>query len=147
MVAMLYDLTNKLDLNRFLQRVEALKQKPCQVELLTKQRRTLKQNSYFYALLSEFAMNTGCTVEYVKEQYFKRKCNREIFFEIKQDKFLGQVEVTRSSASLTTAEMTTAIERFRNWSSSECGIYLPAPNEEEYLASIIAEAERYKNYL
>ena len=66
---------------------------------------------------------------------------------MKHDKYIGDVYDYRSSAGLTTAEMTQAIERFRNWSSSECGIYLPSPDEEAFLQSIEMELKRHKNYL
>jgi hypothetical protein len=39
--------------------------------------------------------------------------------------------------------MTTAIERFRNWSSQEAGVYLPSPDEREFLREI--EMEIYRN--
>lgn len=51
------------------------------------------------------------------------------------------------SRYLTTAEMTTAIERFRNWSSAEAGVYLPSPDEQAFLQSIEIEMLRQKEYL
>lgn len=65
----------------------------------------------------------------------------------KADKYLGEENEYRSSANLTTAEMTQAIDRFRNWSASECGIYLPSPNEEDFLQSIEVEMDRQSEYL
>lgn len=43
--------------------------------------------------------------------------------------------------------MTTAIQRFRNWSSMEAGIYLPEPSDQEFLDHIQNEIERHKEYL
>ena len=37
--------------------------------------------------------------------------------------------------------MTIAVDRFRDWSSIESGIYLPSPNETEFLKEIRATAE------
>lgn len=82
-------------------------------------KRSLSQNSYLHLLLSWFSIEYGESVEYVKENYFKRLCNREIFVEVIDDKYLGKAERLRSSASLDSREMTTAIEKFRNWASSD----------------------------
>ena len=92
-------------------------------------------------------METGNTLEYVKRVYFKKLCNPSLFVRHKADKYLGEENEYRSSANLTTAEMTQAIDRFRNWSASECGIYLPSPNEEDFLQSIEVEMDRQSEYL
>lgn len=43
--------------------------------------------------------------------------------------------------------MTTAIERFRNYSVAQAGIYLPAPNENQFLIHIQQEIERNKEFI
>jgi hypothetical protein len=91
-------------------------------------------------------MEYGCSVEYAKDNYFKRLCNKEIFVRHSEDKYLGNIEVLRSSSDLDTLEMTMAIERFRNWASAE-GIYLPEPNEEDFLATIEMESQRVKGFI
>ena len=145
---MIYDLNNILDKERFKRRSNDLYKKKAVVELTEKKRkRTLSQNSYLHYLLGYYAMETGNTIEYVKREYFKKLCNPSLFLITKHDKYIGDVYDYRSSAGLTTVEMTQAIERFRNWSSSECGIYLPSPDEEAFLQSIEMELERHKNYL
>ena len=145
---MLYDLNNILDGERFKRRSNDLYKKKAIVELTEKKRkRTLSQNSYLHYLLGYYAMETGNTIEYVIREYFKRLCNPSLFLIPRQDKYLGEVNDYRSSAVLSTAEMTQAIERFRNWSASECGIYLPSPDEEAFLQSIELELERHKDYL
>lgn len=53
----------------------------------------------------------------------------------------------RSSAELDTEEMSVSIERFRNFASSEVGIYLPSPNERELLIYMQQEIERNKEFL
>lgn len=92
-------------------------------------------------------MQTGNTLETTKTEYFKKYCNADIFVVAKNLKHIGTTEALRSSAELDTAEMTTAIERFRNWSASEAGIYLPSPDEEAYLAAIEAEMQRHRDWL
>jgi len=145
---MLYDLNNILDRERFKRRSNELYKKGVVVELTEKkERRTLPQNSYLHLILSWYAMETGNTVEFVKQKYFKELCNAEIFIFTKNDVHLGKVEDLKSSKDIDTADMTTAIERFRNWSSAECGIYLPEPNEKEFLRSIEVEMDRQRQWL
>lgn len=53
----------------------------------------------------------------------------------------------KSINDLDSAKMTTAIERFRNYSSKEFGLYLPEPNEEEFLEEIEKQIENFKQWL
>jgi len=119
------------------------------VEITAKRpRRTTTQNKYLHLILGWFAVETGNTIDYTKREYYKRICNAEIFVIKKFDNLLKcEVEVLRSSSDLTTAEMITTIERFRNWASAEAGIYLPAPNETENLQYLENEFKKYQNYL
>lgn len=52
----------------------------------------------------------------------------------------------RSSSELDTAEMTQAIERFRNWAASE-GIYIPSADEERMVQLMEIEVSRNKMYV
>lgn len=145
---MLFDLSNILDRERFKRRSNELYKKGCVVELTEKKtQRTLRQNSYLHLLIGWYSMETGNTIEYVKREYFKRLCNREIFARTKQDEYLGEVEVLRSTKECDTGELTLAIERFRTWSVTECGIYLPSPDEREFLQQIELEMNKQKQWL
>ena len=53
----------------------------------------------------------------------------------------------RSSANLDTKEMTTAIERFRNYASKEAGIYLPSPEDLSQLQEIENQTKNNAQYL
>lgn len=112
-----------------------------------KPKRSDQQNKYLHVILGYFAMETGNTLEWVKQQYFKKLVNAEIFIREQEDKYLGKIKILRSSAELDSAEMTTAIDRFRNWASAEAGVYLPSANEEEMLSLMEVEISRYKQYL
>ena len=81
-----------------------------------------------------------------KEWYFKRLCNKDLFVTTRTDKFAGQIEVIRSSADLTKAEMSMAIDRFKRW-GAENGIYLPNPGDESLLRDIEIEMGRNRAYL
>ena len=136
---MMYNLTKPLDVQNARTRLEYLVGRGCIVELtVKKQKRSLSQNSYLHLILGYFASQTGNTVEWVKQQYYKKLCNPDLFIGEREDRFLGRVRYVRSSADLRTDEMNLSIERFRNWSASEAGIYLPeAKSEAEVAASQI----------
>lgn len=144
---MLYDLKNPLDRERFKRRCNALFKKQGIVELSEKTIRSNQSNKYLHTLLGYLAMETGNTLEYVKEVFYKRTANKDIFVREKEDEYLGKVEYLRSSASLSQEEFSTSIDRLRDWSSQVAGIYLPSPNEEQFLASIKVEMSRYKQWI
>lgn len=146
--AMIYDLSNPYDREKFKRRVNALYQRQNVVELNEhKPRRTTPQNSYLHLLLGMFAMETGNTLEFVKQEYFKRLVNPDLFVEHRYDKYLGEIEVLRSSRDLDTGEMTTAIERFRNWAAAEAGIDLPSPDDGDWISYIEREMQHQKVWL
>lgn len=146
---MLYDLKNPLQKEQIKTRFAMLLEKSDSIVELTekKPRRSDQQNKYLHVILGYFAVETGNTLDWVKQQYFKKLVNGEIFIREQDDKYLGKIKILRSSADLDSAEMTTAIERFRNWASSEAGVYLPSANEEELLSLMEIEISRNKLYL
>lgn len=146
---MVYDLNTGIDRERFKRRVNALYERRAVVECSEhKPKRSSPQNRYLHVILGEFAMQTGNTMDYVKVEYFKRLCNRELFVRTKYDDLAKkEVEILRSSKDIDTGEMTTAIERFRNWASAEAGIELPDPNDQEWIAYIEREMQHQIAYL
>ena len=145
---MIYDLSRPLDRERMKKRINALYSAQKVVEVSeVRPKRSNAQNRYLHVIIGEFAMQTGNTLEYTKQEYFKKHCNSDLFVEKRQDKWVGDIEVLRSSATLDSGEMTIAIERFRNWASSEAGIYLPSPDEEAYLMAIEVEMSKHREYL
>lgn len=145
---MLFDLSNIIQKERFKRRCNDLYKKGCIVDLTEKkQQRTLSQNRYLHLLLGYFALEYGETLQWVKEQYFKKYVNRDIFVRDKTDKILGKTETLRSTRDLDTGEMTLCIDRFRDWSNKECGIYLPTPEDHLFLQEIEIEMDRNRNYL
>ena len=145
---MIYNLSSQLDVLNARTRLEFLIKRGCIVELIEKkQKRTINQNAYLHLLLGYFASQTGNTLEWVKQQYYKKLCNPDLFIGEREDKFIGRVRYVRSSADLRTDEMNLSIERFRNWSASEAGIYLPEATSEAEIAALQVEVERYKTYL
>lgn len=145
---MMYDLNNPLHREGFKVKANALVKKGAIVELTEKKpQRSDNQNRYLHAALGYVALEFGETLEYVKEYYFKRLCNRDLFVIEKDDKRIGQKVIeTRSTSDLNTGEMTTAIERFRNWTATQ-GCYIPSPDEHRMVQMMEIEIERNKMYL
>ena len=144
---MLYDLSNPLQCESFKVKAEALAKKGGIVELTEKKlQRTASQNRYLHSILAYFALEVGETAEYVKMNYFKLLCNRDLFVREVDDKFAGKIRVVRSSSDLDTEEMTRAIERYRNWAASE-GVYIPSPEEHLMVQQMEIEISRNRQYL
>lgn len=146
---MLYDCKNDFDRANFLARAQLLADRKDVVELRTKRQRTLNQNAYCHVLIEYFAAVYGEEPEYVKNEYFKLLVNPEIFIIGGHiDKFTGQKRcVCRSTADLTTEEMSVCITRFRNWSAKEAGIYLPTAEEGAFLRQCEIEISKSKRFV
>lgn len=144
---MTYDLSNDIEAEKFKERVNALYASRA-IVVLTKwsPRRTSQQNAYLHVLLGYFGAEFGYDLAYVKQEIFKREVNPAIFITQAHNRHGEEYERIRSSRELTTAEMTTAIERFRNYSSSN-GLYLPAPSDDHHLAFACRMIEQNKEYL
>ena len=144
----LYDTSNSLDKANFLLRAKKLAESGKIVELTEKKpRRSLPQNKYLHVILAYFGTQTGNTLEWVKQQYYKKLVNPDLFIREKEDKYLGRIKVLRSSADLDTSEFSLSIERFRNWAAQEVGIYIPSADEAMLVQQMEIEIERNKEFL
>lgn len=143
---MQYDLSSDFQRKAFLARVDNLLDKGAVVELTEKAFRSPNQNRYLHLLIGVVAMDTGVTLDYCKQEYFKRLCNRDIFEVVVADKFFGNTSILRSSKDLTKEEMSMAIDRFKRW-GTENGIYMPNPDDASLLREIEVEMGRMKSYL
>lgn len=145
---MIYDTSNPLDKANFLLRAKKLAESGKVIELTEKKpRRSLPQNKYLHVLLAYFGTQTGNTLEWVKQQYYKKLVNPDLFIREKEDKYLGKIKVLRSSADLDTSEFSLSVERFRNWASQEAGIYMPSADEYIIIQQMEIEIERNKEFL
>lgn len=145
---MVYDTSNPLDKANFLLRAKKLAESGKVIELTEKKpRRSLPQNKYLHVLLAYFGTQTGNTLDWVKQQYYKKLVNPDLFIREKEDKYLGKIKVLRSSADLDTSEFSLSVERFRNWASQEAGVYLPSADEYIIIQQMEIEIERNKEYL
>lgn len=145
---MIYDTSNPLDKANFMLRAKKLAESGKVIELTEKKpRRSLPQNKYLHVILAYFGAQTGNTLEWVKQQYYKKLVNPDLFIREKEDKYLGRIKVLRSSADLDTSEFSLSVERFRIWASQEAGIYLPSADEYIIIQQMEIEIEKNKEYL
>ena len=145
---MIYNLSNPYDREKLTVWVEKMIEQKEVVEVRKKSvKRTIKQNSYLHLIISYFASQYGCGADEAKIDFYKRACNRDLFERERTNK-RGEVKTyLRSSADLTKEEMSLSIDRFRFWSVSVAGIYLPSKEDGEMLTYALQEIERNKEYL
>ena len=146
---MVYNASLDLDQKRATERFNFLLSNNKTFELTEKKpKRSLSQNNYLHLILSWYALEYGETLDYIKVEVFKKQLNKDIFeFEFVNRK-TGECRLDlRSSANLDTKEMTTAIERFRNYASKEAGIYLPSPEDLSQLQEIENQTKNNAQYL
>lgn len=142
---MIYDSTSKFDCERAITVLKGFIAKGKKFELKAKHpKRSISQNSYLHLILTWFGLGTGYTLEEVKQDIFKKHVNPQLFYEGEFGDLI-KIERWRSTASLDTAEMTLAIDRFRNFSSIECSIYLPEPGDLAVLQELEIEISKHKN--
>lgn len=146
---MIYNAKIEFDCIRAKERLDWLIQNKKMFELTQKRPVvSLSQNNYLHLIIGWFAVEYGDTLEYCKQEIFKRQVNPTIFKTEFINRKTGEIRDSwKSINDLDSAEMTTAIERFRNYSSKEFGLYLPQPNEEEFLAEISKQMENFKEWL
>ena len=145
---MIYNLSNPYEREKLIAWVERMIEKGEVIEAKRKDvARTIKQNSYLHLIISYFATQYGCGADEAKIDFYKRRCNRDLFERWRRNRRGDPVPCLRSSADLTKEEMTLSIDRFRNWSSSVAGIYLPSPEDGEMMIYMMQEVERNKEFL
>lgn len=145
---MVFNLDNPYEADKFRKRVAELLHRGGGVELKRiHQQRTMAQNRYLHLLLGYFGSEFGLSLDEVKVDYFKRTVNADIFKAKRLNRKGKEVNCLRSTAELDRGEMTTAIERFRNWSAAVAGLYLPSANEQEALLWMQRQVENDKEYI
>lgn len=136
---MIFNANKEIDVVSARTRLEFLIKNKKRFELTQKREsRTLSQNGYLYLLISWFSLETGYSKDESKQIY--KNQSPDLFVYEK-----NEISFIRSSSDLNTKEMSLSIERFRNYSTNQVGVYLPEPDEKEYLESIEQELNRYEN--
>lgn len=145
----IYDPTNPLHVEQARRYLERLLQgdEPFEIKREEKKRTSL-QNRFIHAAIGLLAIHLGLKLDYVKDEYFKKECNPDIFVRRQYDPNVKRdVEVVRSSASLTVDEMSTAIDRFLRWCVQEFDFYIPDGDEYHFLKQMEVEVARHKQWL
>lgn len=144
---MIYNPEKPIDVQNAIEKIKYLISKKKLFELKAKrERRTISQNSYLHLLFSWFALETGYTTDEIKQDIFKKIVNPTLFYEGEFGSII-KIERWRSTASLNTEEMTLAIDRFRDYSSKEAGIYLPEPSDLALIKEIEIQITNNQHYL
>lgn len=143
---MKYRLSNPFDANKFKNKVEVFLKREDYVELRSIRKRTLKQNNYMFVICGILAMETGCSIEFIKQEVFKRRVNPDLFVVEKDDPILGHIQTLRSSRDLNKEEMSKAIDRYLKF-CSELGIYIPSPEDEALIEEAEYELSRLDRWL
>lgn len=144
---MVYNLSDEYQKADFKKRANELYKKGCVVELTRRfPQRSGQQNRYLHLAIAWWAVYYGCSNEYAKRHFFKYHCNKNLFLVERTAKNGTKYKELRSSAGLTTEEMTMAIQRFRDFCAYQ-GCYIPSPEEHEYLLFVEREIEKNKEYL
>lgn len=145
---MKYDGSNPLHVHQARAKFEKLIKERKVFELTEKKpQRSIQANKYLHVCLAYFGCQIGETMEYVKRNYYKILCNKETFVREREDQFLGKIKYLRSSADLDSAEMSLTIERFRDFASSEAGVYIPSADEERLIQLMEIDIEQNKSYI
>jgi len=144
---MIFDTSRPTDRKEAVKRLNHLFSKNAKIEVLEKRKnRTYSQNNYLHLILGWFALEYGDTMEEIKQEIFKKIVNPDLF-EVEFINYkTGEVRMRwRSTSELNTVEMSTAIERFRNYSVNRFNLYLPEPKDIAHLETIENELEKYHN--
>lgn len=142
---MIYDPTSRLDCEKAITVLKGFIAKGKKFELKAKHpKRSISQNNYLHLILTFFGLETGYTLQEVKLDVFKKHVNPTLFYEGEFGDLI-KIERWRSSANLSTSEMTLAIDRFRNFAAIECSIYLPEPEDLVLLQDLEIEISKHKN--
>lgn len=144
---MWYNPENMVDVQNAIDKIKYLVSSKKIFEIKEKRkRRSISQNSYLHLILAWFAHQTGYTAEEVKQEIFKKIVNPNTFYEGEFGNII-KIERWRSTASLDTAELSLCIDRFRDYSAKEAGIYLPEPNDLNWIRDFEIQIENNKRYL
>lgn len=99
--------------------------------------RSTQHNRYLHLVLNAFAIEYGERMNYVKQEIFKKIVNEDIFKTTFVNKKTGEERIDwRSSADLTDAELSKAIERFKDYAVTEMGLLLPDSNNVRELEAL-----------
>lgn len=146
---MVYNPEKPIDIQNAITKIKYFIDKKAVFELKRKQvSKTYPQLKYVHLIMGWFAWEYGETKEYIKLEYFKKLVNPDIFQYEFINRKTAEVRIEyRSLADISKEEMTLAINRFRDYSSKEAGIYLPEPKDLALMQEIEIQIKNNQNHL
>lgn len=143
---MIYDLKDEISVKKARTYFEYLQEKESRIELKEKRpRRSISQNNYLHLILCAFGLNFGYTLYEVKQYIFKQIVNKDLFYD-GQKEGIEEIPKWRSTAHLDTKELTTAIDRFLDYSAKN-GYRLPEPRDLAWIQELENEVLSNQKYL
>lgn len=110
-------------------------------------RRTYSQNNYLHLLLSYCALEYGETTQYFKEYIWKRLINSDIFKTEYINSVTGKIrDDWRSSADLSTKEMSIAVDRLIEFAAKQMNLELPEADQFDTLRELENHIEKNKKW-
>lgn len=146
---MIYELTKRFDRDRAVQKFKKAMDNESRIEIKLKHpKKSIQHNAYAHLLFSWFGLEYGETMEYVKQEIFKKIVNPDLFKTEYINLKTGEIrEDWKSFADLDSGQTTIAIDKFRTWSSKEAGIYLPEPTDLAAINEIEKQVINNSKYL
>lgn len=144
---MIYDLNDPRDYLAASDFFEKACKDKSKIELRRPKRvRTSPQNRFYHFMLRYFALQYGCTETEASEIYMKRQACPQIFEREITNKLGKTIKTYRSSADLSSTEMSSAIRNFMAWSSIG-GIEIPDPDDTVSIKWCEREIERNQSMI
>ncbi|MCC9016964.1 hypothetical protein [Flavobacterium lipolyticum] len=146
---MLYNPEKPIDVKRAVEKFNFFVKHNKVFELSAKKvPKTYPQLKYVHLIMSWFAWEYGESVEYIKLEFFKKLVNPTIFKYEFVNRKSGEIrDEYKSLADLTKDELSIAIDRFRDYSSKEAGIYLPEPSDLAFMRELEIQVKNVEHLL
>lgn len=146
---MVYNPANEFDKKRAIERFKSFldKQQPFELKRMAVSKSS-NQNRYFHLIVGWFAWEYGEDFEYVKQEMIKKQICPEIFKTERANTRTGEVrEAWKSFSTISKDDTTYVINKFRDYSSKEAGIYLPSSDDLAILQEIEVQLKNNQQYL
>ena len=144
---MIYDLNDPRDFLAASEVFEKACSEKSKIEIRKpKKQRTSPQNRFYHFMLRYFALQYGCTETEASEIYMKRQACPQIFEQTKLNRFGKEIKTFRSSADLSSSEMSSAIRNFMAWASIG-GIEIPDPDDTVSIKWCEREIEKQESMI
>ena len=134
---MKYNLQNKESAQSAVVYLNNLIERGVKIEIKQlRNKRTITQNRYLHIILSWWGLEFGYTLEEAKQEF--KRINKSFYYYTKNNN-----TYTKSTSNVSTKELSTHIETFRNWSAKN-GFYIPSPYEKQHLMQMQNEIQNFQ---